>query len=184
MDTETRQFLENTLDRTIDMVKYAEAKHAILMGFAGASIFGFSKLFLPGIDTVNILYIYYFAFVAFSGLAIVISLFSFVPVFGNTINENRNNQDHSVNPVYFGDAARCVPGSYMKVLEDALKNGAKPSANYLIAEEIVMNSKIAMRKFRMFNLALMCFLSAILTPVISLILWGVVRTRTRRVVGY
>nr|VFK12306.1 MAG: hypothetical protein BECKLPF1236B_GA0070989_103316 [Candidatus Kentron sp. LPFa] len=176
MGTETRQLLENMLGRVIDMVKYAEAKHAILIGFAGASIFGFSKLFLPGINTANIfLYIYYFTFVAFSGLAILISLFSFLPILGNELSTD--------NSVYFGHAAQCDPDTYMKEFEDTLKNGARPGVNHLIAEEIVVNSKIAARKFKLFKYALACFISAALTPVASLILWSVAHIRTKQAIG-
>nr|VFK56535.1 MAG: hypothetical protein BECKTUN1418F_GA0071002_10905 [Candidatus Kentron sp. TUN]VFK62879.1 MAG: hypothetical protein BECKTUN1418E_GA0071001_10886 [Candidatus Kentron sp. TUN] len=140
MDTETCRFLENILERAVDMVKYAEAKHVILIGFAGASIFGLSKLFIS-IDTTNIFFLTYcIAFVGFSGLAIVISLSSFIPILGKLLNTHRNDAARSVNPFYFGDAARRDPDTYMKTLEGALENQTELGANHLIAEEIIINA--------------------------------------------
>lgn len=179
MAVERWQFLDSTLSKTIDMVKFAEAKHAVLIGLVGASIFGFVRLILA-VDSIGVFVsAYAVQFLVLASAALVISLLSFVPVLHASVTNSDSHDTGRLNLLFFCHAASFDAAAYLRQVDEALvtSSGDTPQINQMAAGEIVINARIAMFKFSMFRYALMCFLSAMLTPVIAVIAWKLTRHR-------
>lgn len=179
MSDERRQHMEKTLDRMIDMVKFAEAKHAMLITFAGAAIFSVINLRLSLSGATLCLDAYVYAFILLAIAAMVIALVSFAPVTKASLDDDGG--DDLENLAYFGHVARHDGVSFLASLRAAMAehSDGRNDVELFLAGEIVINARIAMRKFTLFRWALFCLISAVLTPVLAgLAWWLVARTGT------
>ena len=162
--------LRDTLTKVNDWVKYAEAKNAANIAFCSAIIFALSRV-ITSIENINAFVIWYLTFTIVCLLiSSVISLLSFVPKLKTPWLHigKRNNDD---NLLYFGHACKYSASSYL----DALYSGeSHKSDNFDLelaySDQIVINSKIAYFKFKQFDSALWLTITALTTPIGTLII--------------
>ena len=104
-------------------------------------------------------------------LGIISSLLSFLPQLRLPWFFTRALMDEKDNLLYFGHAARYTPDSYVNAFAKVLKRNvdqATPLEKWH-AEQIVMNSRIAMYKYRWFMVALWFTITAFATPITPII---------------
>ena len=160
MNKEEIDLLDKILSKANDWLKFAEAKNGVLIAVVCTVIFGIYKA-VSDLENIHIfMVIYLISFFLFCLIALIISMLSFIPQlkppFWLTVEERKEND----NPFFFGHARKYNKCTYLKLL-----NISDSTLNMLLADQIIINSKIAFMKYEMFSGAAWCFLSAFLTPI-------------------
>jgi len=162
--------MEQLLTTVNDWLKHAEGKHAVLLGLnAGVAgvvvnLVDFSCL------SLSLVTLYEGWLVSLLIASVVISISSFLPVLAAPDVAHKVAPDKSaMNPMFFGDAASMQPTE----LAVMLKASEEPSTNDIwTAEQIVNNSRIALRKYRLFETAVWVSFLGVLPP-IALVFAGI-----------
>jgi hypothetical protein len=145
--------LTSTLTRTLDFLRFAEAKNAALLTFASAWIFG-SINFLAGPSGLagewRVAFIVALPLFATSA---VIAIISFLPK--TMLSIFHRDPDQAKALLYFGDAAAFAPAAYKERVRERYCPPENESAtrSYLddLSVQIAVNSQITTRKLRFFN---------------------------------
>lgn len=149
--------LSAALGRTIDMLKFAEAKNAALLTFTSAWIVGSVNLLTTkfplalGYDRA------FTAALPFFGASALIALYSFVPKLRLQDFFRRKQPNPAPNLLYFGDMATIgasgADGAFRSAYEPS--EGRSATDRYLadLAVQLAVNGQIADRKFGLFTKA-------------------------------
>ena len=160
MEKEGRDnYLKDANDRIYEQLSYAEAKHAVLIGFVGAAIFSIIGIIIDLKDS-NLLWLQIWLGIIVSTLLVplIVSFLSFYP---NTkiLKANRKNL------YFYGDIAKYKNAeSYLKDIHKA------EDLNTHIAEQNIIVSSIIMKKHRKFSIALKLCAASIFPPYYLVIL--------------
>ena len=169
MSKDEIDLLDKTLSKTNEWLKFAEAKNGAIIAVVCSVMFGVNRIVLNLDEIPSHLIFYLYIFFAFSSLSLVIALSSFIPrlkkPFWLKIEEKSDND----NPFYFVDVCKYDAYSYLKLLGITLSNDNKVAEK--IADQIIINSRIASLKFSMFTSSAWLFLSALLTPLGAIFIW-------------
>lgn len=170
IDVKLKEIFENINN----WLKFAEAKNATLVGGNGVIIFGIIKC-LKDLENYTYFVYYLYFVIAFLSLSCIIALISFMAniklpqyLFGKV--DNKNN-----NLLFYGSIQNYNEEEYLKKLTESL--GISDSSIHknkfclMYAQQIIINSKITMRKFELFNIGLKITLFAILSPILYLFFW-------------
>jgi hypothetical protein len=180
IDEEARGLImEDRLHRILALVnewlKFAEAKNAALLAANSAIIFGSLKVLETSPPLPRWLLIYIYLAIVAVALAASLSLLSFLPKTRLPWLGSTKRPTPEDNLLFYGDIACYDPRSFLEALyRQAGTNFSQPdSLEEDYAEQIIINSRIALSKFRFFSLALWITVSALLTPAITIpiLLW-------------
>jgi hypothetical protein len=148
--------LKYILAQVIDWLKFAEAKNAALVGFTGAAI-----LALIGAvkDIGNAAISYFIVHVTIPGLliALFISLNSFRGILSKFFKHRAPAPGKDDHVFFYGDIHKYTDTQYLRKLYTLHDETAPEKFNRLeieLACQTIINSKVASRKFRLFNLGL------------------------------
>ena len=159
-----REHLEKAFSNVNEWLKFAEQKNAALIAFNSAVVFGLLSLSLP---PNVVLRGYVYLAVALLAIAVILALASFIPRTRIPWVMPRSRNDEDDNLLFFGHAANYTPERYLAALAKALGETPEPCGRIekMYAEQIVMNSKIALYKYSCFTAGIWLTLSAFLTPI-------------------
>lgn len=168
MSANADEQLQAIFNNVNDWLKFAETKNAALVAADVAILIGVASLFE---EASSWLLIYLILLASFVGLSLVIGLISFLPATKipwlrkpATIREKRN-------VLYYGDIADQDVESYLELLKSVLKEGVEPTPiGKAYIEQIIINSKIAVKKYGYFTTSLFCLLTGIVTLPIAVLL--------------
>lgn len=158
-------FLNSQLDRVNYWLSFAEAKNGALLALNVAAL-----ALLSDFDTdYTVIWTFVVLILLISCAA---SLWSFFPITKKPPCEKEANYKN--NLTFWGDIAACPSGEYLnKVLQQYFSQDAESAPSKLaqdMANEITSNSKIALRKYRLFKTALFLDVFAVLLGAILCIL--------------
>lgn len=176
--------LSETLNSVNDWLKFAEAKNAVLVAASGVGIWGcFRMAVLPA---TNCYVDVYLAIVAlFMSLGFITSLLSFLPVLEYRWIVPRFEENRGGNLLYFGHLATFSKSELLKKYREA--TGSKESdvneLHSMYAEQVIINSRIALAKFAFFERAVNFVLWGVLTPVLAVPLLYVAKKRRKATDG-
>lgn len=166
--------LKEIFENVNNWLKFAEAKNATLIAGNGVIIFGIIKCLKDLVDYPY--FIYYLCFVILLlSLSFIIALISFIASIKlpQYLFEEKDNEKN--NLLFYGSIKNYNKESYLKELTKSLGiNDSSILENEfckMYAEQIIINSKITMRKLELFNLGLKITLFAILSPILYLFFW-------------
>lgn len=158
------------LGQVNDWLKYAEVKNGALLTINGALILGVHQMLdwhdqRPGLlDAFTWMATAFFATSMLVGLA---SFYARTKTFGFDIEQATG--DGATNALYYGHLADMTRSEVLTRLIDGY-DPATPNRHLDdLADQIIINSKIARRKFALFNCALMLTIAAAVTPVGALL---------------
>jgi len=153
-----------------DLLKFAEAKNALIIVFNSTLIFGILS-FYSKIKEENIYLMYMFMIITMLLIAIVISLLSFIPTL-KFLDAPLGRPNDNDNLIFFGDIAKYTPSIYYEKLNDIIPNlEDNKSLDMQYINQIIINSKITMNKFRQFEVSAWFTIGAFLTPIGMLLLY-------------
>lgn len=161
-ETAFEKVLSASLSRTVDFVKMAEAKNAALLAFASAWIVAIMNL-LTGKSPLPLHYDLALRIaMPFFAIAALTAIYSFLP---RMLKHFHQEESGAKNLLFFGDVATF---KVAELRERMAERYSPPSAHACsqaflddLCVQISVNAKIAVRKFRMFNIAAMCVLIAV-----------------------
>lgn len=157
--------LNSIYQHTNDMIKFAEAKNAGLIAFNGAVIIGLATLIKDLYCNLDYRYlVYYLVFVLTMNLvSIFISLASLTALLIH--KELEITFKPNDNLLFFGTISSLTAEVYLANFKSKYGLYSENEQFELdFSRQIVITSQIAMRKFRLFNLALTWTFAGILTP--------------------
>lgn len=154
-------------------LKFAESKHAVIIAFNGAAIFGIIQIcFNSKTNYPILLEIYLYNVILFLALSILISLISFFPQ--TKLKWLWPSQKISIgdNLLFYDNIKKYDEETYLKALYKSMDKDVSSFSDmeFYFANQIIQNSKIVSRKYQYFKLALILDICALLTPIIGLIL--------------
>lgn len=166
MDEKLNQIFSNVNN----WLKYAEAKNALIIVLNSTLIFGIINLY-PAIkdDTSYILYMSIAILMML--ISIIVALISFIPRLKSPYEKVESPLEND-NLLYFGHIAKYTSEQYREKIEKILsaENTNKEFDMYYI-NQIIINSKITLIKFKQFEISAWFLIAAFLTPIGALILY-------------
>jgi hypothetical protein len=153
-------------------LKFAETKNAAILAANAAVVLGVLQI-LSGSAGTGILRIYLAAVGVCSTIAALIALISFLPQTHIPWLARRESPTSRDSLVFFGDIQKYSPNAYLEALRTAAGGvaGDAPPLELMLAEQIVVNSRIASRKFTYFRYAIWVMLSGVLSPILTILLF-------------
>lgn len=162
-----REILKEVYQHCQDMQKIAETKNAGLIAFNGAVCLASLKLAIDG--GFNNLISYYLMFVVVCSL---ISIFLNLSAISSQLKHKELELTNykSNNLLFFGTVANYSAVDYLKKIKQDYNLSEEITQYHLdLANQIVINSQITVRKFKLFNSAFKWTIAGIATPLSVLI---------------
>jgi hypothetical protein len=177
--------LEDVLESVNGWLRFAEAKNLALITISGAGIW--ASLRLISNSSLQEFLVWYLAqLAAFLAVALLIALISFIPLTSYSILAPTGQVSKKDNLVYFGHLAKYRKTQLITSFARAA-GASEPDAtdfHSMLAEQIIVNSRIALAKLRYFELGVYAFLLGFVTPIFGLLLIGIARKKRKAVDGY
>ncbi len=165
--------LRYILSNVNDWLKFAEGKNAALLAANSAVVIGALRLVDGKVFLFQWAEYYFYFFIGVFALSGVLCLLSFVPKIEIPWLLPTSLSDEKDNLIFYGDISGYDPSSYVRALhaqDGTILKTIDPFEEDL-AEQAIINSRIALRKYQLFNLALWLDVTALLTPFFSLLLY-------------
>jgi len=156
-----------------DLLKFAEAKNAMVIAFSGAAILGLLKIICDSKEMLWYIHWYLLFFISLSLLALMVSLVSFAPQTKVAwLGLCREPKGHD-NLLFFGCIQHYKPIEYLKSLKEAtdIKNNSFTKLELDYAEQIITISKIASRKYVFFRTSIWLLISGVATPLLAALIF-------------
>lgn len=153
-------------------VKFAETKNAALFAIDAAALLALLQALSAEHPIDHILRVYLWVLVGSAIASLVVTLVSFLPVTQLPWLRRPATSQQFRNLWFFGDVQGLNASSYISDLLTAVGKAAREPlpVERMLADQIIINSRIAARKFTYFRIALWCALFGVLTPPIGLLL--------------
>ncbi len=163
--------LRYTLSNVNDWLKFAEAKNAALVAANIGAAFGAFRV--ASTPNLHPLAFYYALFAA--GILLLstgVALASFVPQLKIPLLPQLRDISPEESVLFYGHIAECNPKSYLRELYTKNRLVTEEIAPLEIdyAAQIVVNSQIAVRKYQLFSLAVYFTITALASPIFTLLL--------------
>lgn len=145
-----------------EWLKYAEAKNAAMVAFS--SVFG--GVVVSFADTTTGWAVFYVWSAALgSVLSAVLALFSFSAVLdGSLVRRWTQSPAGEVSAIYFASIDTMTLDEFQSAVSKLLQIDSPTALDLELMSQIHIVSRLASRKFRVFNLALWCGICAVCTP--------------------
>ena len=164
--------LRNTLNNVNDWLKFAEAKNGALLAANLAAMFGVTSKDFQDTYLEHLCSFYSVAPIVLLLISFLICLISFAPKIAIPAASKEEKSTEGANLIFYGDIARFETFPYLKALTKAsglqTQEFNKVDASY--AAQIIINSRIALKKYYCFNWALLFTMAAIIIPAIGFII--------------
>lgn len=164
--------LKDIFSNINDWLKYAEAKSAMMIAGNGALIFGIARL--SKIFELNAcLSLYSLLAVSLCVASMVICLLSVIPSLSFPWEAKPIGRSEEDNILYFADIAKYSPLAYLNALETKLGLQKNEFTGYQkdLSSQIIINSVIALSKYRNFQIAVWLTLSALVSPIVAVMIF-------------
>lgn len=176
--------LRNTLESVNDWLKFAEAKNAVVVAASGFALWASLGLTLST-ETGCYASTYFAILSAFLITGFVTALLSFLPILNYRWIVPTPRKLANGNLLYFGHLATLsknqVLDAYIKATES--READIKEIHGMFAEQIIVNSRIALEKYAMFEFAIKIILIGVLTPAIAIPVFLVSRRKRESIDG-
>lgn len=168
--------LEYILDNVNNWLKFAEAKNGTLLAINSAFLFGIIRIILTTKLEEEFSYCIAICFLI-SITSVVFCLLSFLPKLKIFLPESLNSisENNKLNSIYFGDISKLKNSKiYLEYLfqENIIDNKLKNDKFALdLANQIVVNSKIAKSKYKYFVISIMFTIIYVLLLLVLISIW-------------
>jgi hypothetical protein len=147
-------------------VQFAEAKNGALFASTMALIIGIATVLGSMAEAPASILIWLGSTGLGLAAAALLALLSFLPVMGQKRHRHaRGSDSEGENLIFWGEIRRFTPSAYAEAFLKAIQIEVRPTRLILdVAEQIVINSSIAHRKFRLFEAGAWATLTAMFVP--------------------
>lgn len=169
IDEELHNHLKETNERIYEQLSYAEAKHAVLIGFVGAAIFSIIGIIIDLSESGPVWLQIWLGVIDATLLApLIISFLSFYP-------KTKTLKANIKNLFFYGDIAKYKDAELY--LNDITKSA---NLNIQIAEQNIIVSSIVMKKHNKFSIALKLCAASIFPPYYLVILFQFIIKKAKK----
>lgn len=157
-----------------DWLKFAETKNAAIIAADAAAALGALAVLISNTQNLKTwFYFYLYNFIIFLLLSGLIALISVIPKTNISLAKPKENRMADDNLLFYGDIAKYDPKEYLTEMRGRYGKTETEITGLEIdyAEQIVINSQIALRKFDIFRAATWLAVAAIITPILAIILF-------------
>ena len=184
MDRTVEDTLEYIFDLVNSWLKFAEAKNSVLVAISGTALWATVRV-ASTVPVSDLVKIYLFSLIICLSGTLVIALVSFLPVLNFSHIIPKQTSVANRNLLYFGYLATFSKKQLVGAIRE--KRGA-PETDYnefhpMLAEQIIINSRIAMAKYALFELGIGFMIVGALTPILGAPLLFVSRKSRSRADG-
>lgn len=154
-------------------VQFAEAKNGALFASTMALIVGISTILFSADDMAGSIGLWLgLTSIGLAGGSFF-ALISFLPIMGKKRHRYAKGREGSgENLVYWGEIKHFTPSAYAEAILLALRiDATTPRLLLDLAEQVVINSGIAERKFRLFSYGAWTTMYAIMLPAVAFFGW-------------
>lgn len=149
--------IEDALDRRLkiinDWLQFAEKKNTTLLVLNSGAIWGVSR-YLKGEESLGLLAhgLVWLGLIPI-GVSAIICIFSLLPSLKIGVLEKSADIHEDDNSLFFGDIAKYSPDQYLELLRSCyqFKDVAFLKSHRDYAEQLIVNSRIAKRKYKTFG---------------------------------
>jgi hypothetical protein len=165
--------LEFVFKNVVEFLKFGEAKNAALIALNGVVLVNALKMLADGTIKAEPLVLYGWVLVAFAAISLLLAMLSFAPQTKIDWMWGRIDSASRRNVIFYGEIRNMSAKEYLEELAKSLGSDRSHFTDYEedFANQIVVNSKIAYRKYNFFRVALWFLVSALFTPLIGLVLY-------------
>lgn len=156
--------LKDIFSNINDWLKFAETKTATLLAGNGVIIFGLFRIFK---DSDSIHNIFISITIILLSLSIFINLLSFIPSLKIPFIIYTKDKSENDNLLYFGDIVKYSTNEYLTKINNGTREFTTFEKYY--SEQIIINSIISLKKFRLFLASIYLTSSAVFILLIALI---------------
>jgi hypothetical protein len=167
------EILERTYQDVCEWLKFAEAKNGALLTLNGLAVFEVLKELGDDKSAVYAwgLHYYFVASVVLLALSLIVIIWSFIPRIWSHKNKRPSLQLEG-NPLFYGDIYKLDPKYYVNKLIELY---GKPNTELLPylehqSKQIIQLSQIAIKKYKLFYVALVMSIIAMAVPLIGSII--------------
>lgn len=161
--------LRDTLESVNDWLKFAEAKNAVVVAASGFALWASLRLILSD-ETGGYVSAYFGILSVFLLGGFVTTLLSFLPILNYRWVVPTRGKLANHNLLYFGHLAtlskKQLLEAYIRATES--NEAAVQELHGMYAEQVIINSRIALAKYAMFEFAIKVLLLGVLTPLIAI----------------
>ncbi|MGO8150435.1 Pycsar system effector family protein [Rhizobium leguminosarum] len=172
VDQTRLEVLTGIYSNVLTWLHFGEAKNAALSTLTSAAIIGIATVYSQ-LNTVPYwIAIWMLVVTGQFFLALVIGVLSFMPRVTLFSHSGAGRITFGDNVWFFGHIGHMGVDTFLsKLWEKAEFEGVPTKFERDLGQQIVVNSKIASRKYEMFRVSLWIALSGIITPVLAIILY-------------
>lgn len=149
------EYLKYVDSAVINWLKFAEAKNAALIVLIISTL-----SFIVGIESIDFV-IKCILFLIFM-MSLIISCLSFLPIYSFNNKVKRNPCFYNFNPFFYKSLSYLDLGDYEDYLSKSFSNSLITDMDRMVMKEIIDNSKISVRKYNYFSVALVLYIVAII----------------------
>lgn len=162
----TIEYLEKQYNHAFEMLKFGETKNIALIAFNGAIIVGLSKLISDDVcETLRYYLIYSIAMCAISIFISFSALIAKIKHSKNDISLNKSN-----NLLFYATLAHMSDVELIEKLVNSYQcERSNENHEKDLANQVIITSQIAARKFKLYNIAIAFMFCGLLTPISFLI---------------
>lgn len=165
--------LEKIFSNVNEWLRFAETKNASIVGANAVAIFGIAKLFTDNAHLNQWLKGYLILLIVCAVIGGILALCSFLPRINIPWLESGEKEQPHHNLIFYSDIAKYEPKQYLsslyKLHGTTVEEFSKLENDY--AEQIVVNSRITLKKYEFFRTALWITIAGIVTPVLAIIIY-------------
>lgn len=165
-----KQTLKYIYGIVFDNLKFAEAKHTLILTLASA-VLAFATTFFAGNNIQTLLSI---ASIVFALIAI---FYSFIALVARKVRVNKTHYKTDANLIYYKDIMRFNEITYIEAIKktyDFTKLYKPDNFDYDLAKQIISVAKLAHIKFIYFNFAVIFLIASIICLILIVLLRGVI----------
>lgn len=165
-----KQTLKYIYGIVFDNLKFAEAKHTLILTLASA-VLAFATTFFAGNNIQTLLSI---ASIVFALIAI---FYSFIALVARKVRVNKTHYKTDANLIYYKDIMRFNEITYIEAIKktyDFIKLYKPDNFDYDLAKQIISVAKLAHIKFIYFNFAVIFLIASIICLILIVLLRGVI----------
>jgi len=155
-----------------DWLKYAEAKSATLIAGNGVLVLGFSRA-IPSPEVNGFILVYLMTCILLCVFSLSICLLSIIPALNMPWDSKPSGVSEKDNVLYFEDIAKYTPNAYLKRVAKSFDANIDGFTGFQtdLANQIIVNSVIAHRKYNYFKVAIWLSLAAVISPLLALLIY-------------
>jgi hypothetical protein len=166
--TQTASILKDIYSHCAEMQKLADTKNAGLIAFNGAVIIGMTKLSIDFWDSNKVLFICFTYVILMCLISIFVNMSALV---AQLRHHHRDTMTYGTdNPLFFGKVSQMKGRELVDLIKQRYDLN-EPTNDYEcdLARQAIIMSQIAVRKYKLFNLAFFWTITGITTPIGALV---------------